>query len=254
MQGFANGGAYGVVTALQGMLGTTNTCTGAGTCVPFRAQNYFEVPEYEASVGLGYSSPLWGMFVDLGGASSVTNASNFPFNANGSPRPTALGVYLDNQTIIGPQIACPISGATGNAAYTLPTNNNNVLTYTGVPHIYSFCFQSASVSSNYSMMLVNTDVANTYPLTFAGAYAPTTNVTVQQLAPSSPTAVNEAGPVPTWTGQTAATVVLTNQTGQSMTGGITLPVNSVTVLTFSAGSAADGLGAGVKLGAGVLIK
>ena len=227
LNSFPNGGAYGVIMANQFL----QDAVTAGTWT----QNLFAATGYENYLN-SKNVPIWGVAVDYGGASSATNSSIF--GGNVTPRPVMLGLQLDNQAIIGPLIGCNISGTTGAAPYNLAANNNGVNAYSGVPTIYAYCFQSADDANSYAVELINESLTTSYPISFAGGGAPGTNVNVQQLAPTNPTDTNEA-PVGSWTGQTAAAVSITTLAGQDLSSGITLPPDSVTVLTYTTAGAAE---------------
>ena len=222
---FPNGGAYGVIMANQFL----QDAVTAGTWT----QNLFAATGYDNYLN-SKNVAIWGVAVDYGGASSSTNASIF--GGNVTPRPVMLGLQLDNQAIIGPLIGCNISGTTAAAPYNLAANNNGVNAYNGVPTIYAYCFQSADNANDYAVELINESLTTSYPITFAGGGAPGTNVNVQQLAPKNPTDTNEAT-VGSWTGQTAAAVSITTLAGQDLSSGITLPPDSVTVLTYATAGA-----------------
>ena len=222
---FPNGGAYGVIMANQFL----QDAVTAGTWT----QNLFAATGYDNYLN-SKNVAIWGVAVDYGGASSSTNASIF--GGNVTPRPVMLGLQLDNQAIIGPLIGCNISGTTAAAPYNLAANNNGVNAYNGVPTIYAYCFQSADNANDYAVELINESLTTSYPITFAGGGAPGTNVNVQQLAPKNPTDTNEAT-VGSWTGQTAAAVSITTLAGQNLSSGITLPPDSVTVLTYATAGA-----------------
>ena len=222
---FPNGGAYGVIMANQFL----QDAVTAGTWT----QNLFAATGYDNYLN-SKNVAIWGVAVDYGGASSSTNSSIF--GGNVTPRPVMLGLQLDNQAIIGPLIGCNISGTTAAAPYNLAANNNGVNAYNGVPTIYAYCFQSADNANDYAVELINESLTTSYPITFAGGGAPGTNVNVQQLAPKNPTDTNEAT-VGSWTGQTAAAVSITTLAGQDLSSGITLPPDSVTVLTYATAGA-----------------
>jgi hypothetical protein len=226
---FPNGGAYGVIMANQFL----QDAVTAGTWT----QNLFAATGYDNYLN-SKNVAIWGVAVDYGGASSSTNASIF--GGNVTPRPVMLGLQLDNQAIIGPLIGCNISGTTAAAPYNLAANNNGVNAYNGVPTIYAYCFQSADNANDYAVELINESLTTSYPITFAGGGAPGTNVNVQQLAPKNPTDTNEAT-VGSWTGQTAAAVSITTLAGQDLSSGITLPPDSVTVLTYATAGATSPL-------------
>lgn len=221
MDGFAPGAAYGIITANQ-ILANIQTA-GIGS------QNMYEAAQYyNFSNSIFYK--IFGMYIDFGGACSITNSATQGGNA--CPRSTAIGYRLANQAIIGKEIGSVISGATGNVLYNLPTNNNDVPSFNNIPTIYAYCFQSSTVSTNYTCELINESLTTAYPITFAGAAAPTTGVTVTQFAPSSPTLTNDVASNGV---QNAVTTPLfpTVITGQNLTGGITIPADSITVLNFS---------------------
>ena len=226
MNGFDSGAAYGVSQANQFMLQGENVGW---------TQNHYSLAQYSNSLA-SLNQGIWGTCVDMGGSSSLTNAANIPFGSWCNPRPILIGLYLDNQAIIGPEVWCAWSGATANALYDLGTNNNAVTPTNNVPYLYVSCFQSATNPSNYSMVIRNTDQVNSYPISWgtgSGTVAPGTGVTVKQMAAPSanPFAANEAA-IDTWTGQTAASVTMTSNT-QNLTSGFTVPPLSVTTLLFS---------------------
>ena len=115
--------------------------------------------------------------------------------------------------------------------YNLAANTNGVHAITNVPNL---TFHEYSSGSQRCLLINNNDIANSYTVTLAGTNVPTT-VTRFQLAPSSPTATNEAtnlNPVST----VAATVYPVLTTGVNVSGGFTAPPTSVTALTWSTGA------------------
>ncbi len=226
MNGFAAGGAYGVMTFnqfLQSML-TGNIMT----------QDLYELTGYY-QFGASKYYKIFGSAIDYGGACSYENRAIF--GGDFCPRPTMLGLELASNLVIGKMIGCSISGATGAVAYDLPKNNNGVNAQKSVPTIYSYCFQSASDPSHYAIAVVNESLTTPYPITWAGAGAPTTGVTRMRLAPANPYDTNEA-PANWVTNSAQAKVSLKTDTGLNITAGDTVPPDSVSVYTYSTGNSA----------------
>jgi hypothetical protein len=159
--------------------------------------------------------------------------------ATNNVRPEFLGLALSNQSIIGPMYSCPVSGSGSTFNFAGNTSNGTsvppgVPAVNNVPLVYAFCFKNGS---NRSVVLVNTDIASTHTVTFAGTPMPTGTVTVRQVAPPTLDSLNEAA-TGTPTNHTAASVTQTTTTVSNPTS-ITLPAFSATALDFStAGSAA----------------
>jgi hypothetical protein len=221
MDGFAAGGAYGVITFnqfLQSML------TG-----DIMTQDFYELTSYYQIAGPKFFK-IFGSAIDYGGACSYENRA--VFGGDFCPRPTMLGLELASNVVIGRMIGCSISGATGAAPYDLPKNNNSVNAQKGVPTIYSYCFQSTSDPSHYAVAVVNESLTNSYPITWAGAGAPMAGVTRMRLAPANPYDTNEA-PGNWVTNSARAKVSLKTDTSLNIASGDTVPPDSVSVYTYS---------------------
>ncbi|MGA3048811.1 MAG: hypothetical protein ABSD67_19420, partial [Terracidiphilus sp.] len=144
---------------------------------------------------------------------------------------TYLGLQLINQSIIGPMFSCPIAnnltydfaGST-NGSYSIPALKS-------VPYIYAFCFENGT---KRSLVLINTDLAKSHTLNFAGTNPPAESVTQRQYAPASLNDMNES-PAEQNSLNTSATVAIETST-LSSPGSITLPPYSVTALDYTAAS------------------
>ena len=179
-------------------------------------QNFFSLTEFKNGASGGLTAKLWGNEVDMGGATN-------------NVRPTFLGVQVANQSIIGPMYSCPI---TNNLTYSFagsPNGPNGPLPATSsVPYLYAFCFQNGN---QRSLVLINTDLANSHTITFAGTNPPQGSVTQRQLAPATLDQMNEA-PTGTVTNLTPATTSI-ESSNLSSPGSVTLPPYSVTALDYT---------------------
>jgi hypothetical protein len=207
------GAGTGVISALQPLLNMQN--------FGIQADSYFSLAEYQNNSLNGLLSKVWGIAVDMGGATN-------------NMRPQALGISLINQSIIGPMYSCPISN---NLTYNFAGSATNgtavppgVPATNAVPYLYSFCFESGG---NRSMVLVNTDLTASHTVSFAGTNIPYGTVTERQYAPSSPDLLNES-PTGTSSNISVAAVALTSATLSNPTS-ITLPPMSATALDFVSG-------------------
>ena len=228
------GSGEGIVMALQPLLNMQK--------FGIEAQSFFALDQLQgatqgnavggtcSSTGTGCSyqqilTKLWGGTIDMGGATN-------------NIRPTMLGVQLVNQSIIGPMFSCPINN---NLTYNnTPSPNGNgtavngfrTPALTGVPYLYSFCFENGK---SRSIVLVNTDINNSHTINFSGNNGPTGTVVVRQYAPSGLDLLNEE---PNGTNDQGAPM-LTNLTSKTVSNptSITLPAHSVTALDYTAASA-----------------
>lgn len=221
MNGFANGGAYGVITFNQFL---QNMQTGNIMTQDFYAlTGYFE---YQNSKYV----KVYGAAIDYGGACSMANAAIF--GGNVCPRPTMLGMQLASNVVIGKMIGCSISGATGAVPYDLPPNNNGVKAQKNVPTIYAYCFQSSADPTHFAVAVVNESLTASYPISWAGKGAPTQGVKRMRLAPTNPYDTNEAPG--NWVTNTAvAKVGLKTDTGLDIASGDIVPPDSVSVYLYS---------------------
>src|SRR5271165_2719475 len=224
MNGFANGGAYGVITFNQFL---QNMQTGN-----IMTQNLYELTGYFQYDHSRYVK-IWGAAIDYGGACSFSNSA--VFGGNFCPRPVLLDLQLASNLVIGKMIGCSISGATGAAPHDLPQNKNGVNAQKNVPAIYAYCFQSAANPNQYAVAIVNESLTASYPITWAGTAAPTKRVKRMRLAPENPFDTNEAPG--NWVTNTAvAKVSLKTDTALDITAGDTMPPDSVSVYTYSTGA------------------
>ena len=202
------GAGQGVVMALQPLLNLQY--------YGIRPQSFFSLTEFKNSASNGMSAKLWGNVVDMGGATN-------------NVRPTFLGVALINKSIIGPMYSCPINS---NLTYNFAGSVNGTSAMpamSNVPYLYAFCFENGT---NRSLVLINTDLTDSHPLSFDGNNLPAGTVTKRQFAPSSLNDMNEA-PSGTATNQTAATTSIQTTTLTDPSS-ITLPPHSVTALDYVA--------------------
>jgi hypothetical protein len=182
--------------------------------------NFFALSEYENGATGGLTSKLWGNMIDAGGATN-------------NVRPEFLGLALANQSIIGPMYSCPVSGT--GTTFNFAGNSSNgtsvppgLPAVSNVPLVYAFCFKNGS---SRSIVLVNTDLASSHTVSFAGTNPPTGTVTVRQVAPPTLDSMNEAA-TGSATNHTAATVAQTTTTASSPAS-IVLPAFSATALDYS---------------------
>jgi hypothetical protein len=211
------GAGTGVISALQPLLNMQY--------FGITADSYFSLAEYQNKALNGLLSKVWGIAVDMGGATN-------------NMRPQYLGLSLINQSIIGPMYACPISN---NVTYNFAGSATNgtsvppgVPSTNSVPYLYSFCFENGN---NRSMVLINTDLSASHTVSFAGTNIPSGTVTQRQYAPSSPDLLNES-PSGTSSDNAVANVALSSTTLNSPSS-ITLPPMSATALDFTSGSSTN---------------
>jgi hypothetical protein len=176
------GSGQGVLSALQPLLNMQY--------FGITADSYFSLAEYQNKAGItGNSSEvskIWGIVLDMGGATN-------------NVRPQYQGLSLVNQSIIGPMYSCSV---TNNPTWNFPalqgsttrgslngSDSSGTPNMNSVPYLYSFCFMNGG---RRSMVVVNTDLSNSYPVNFGGTNAPTGTVQVRQFAPGSPDLLNEA--------------------------------------------------------------
>src|SRR5271156_1743621 len=223
MNGFANGGAYGVIMFNQFLqsMQTGNIMT----------QDFFALTGYFEYQGSKYLK-LFGAAIDYGGACSFANSAIF--GGNFCPRPTMLSLQLANNLVIGKMIGCSISGATGAAPFDLPPNHNGVNAQKNVPTIYAYCFESAADPNQYAVAIVNESLTTSYPITWAGKATPTKGVKRMRLAPANPFDTNEA-PANWVTNTAVAKVSLATATGLNIASGDVVPPDSVSVYLYSTG-------------------
>ncbi|MBV8438072.1 MAG: chitobiase/beta-hexosaminidase C-terminal domain-containing protein [Silvibacterium sp.] len=210
---FVQAAFQGIVTADQ--LGE-NDAAGVSN------QNYYQMHQYSYGEG-GVTIHMWGTMLDSGGDCSMNNSSTF--GGSFCPRPQMLGAMVYNWCKIGPMVQ---SSWASNPTYNLPANNNSVNAINGVPVLRSFAFAQGG---QRCMVIVNSDVASAYQVSFAGTNAPTNNVTTYQFAPGSLSSSNELG---------GLSVISTLQTplsntttpGVDVTSGYTLPPHSVTAFMW----------------------
>jgi len=212
------GAGTGVISALQPLLNMQY--------FGITADSYFSLAEYQNKALNGLLSKVWGIAVDMGGATN-------------NMRPQYLGLSLINQSIIGPMYACPISN---NVTYNFAGSATNgtsvppgVPSTNSVPYLYSFCFENGN---NRSMVLINTDLSASHTVSFAGTNIPSGTVTQRQYAPSSPDLLNES-PSGTSSDNAVANVALSSTTLNSPSS-ITLPPMSATALDFTSGTSTSG--------------
>jgi hypothetical protein len=115
--------------------------------------------------------------------------------------------------------------------------SNSVQAYSAFPLIRAYGFKGGN---NRCVVVYNFDFTSSHAITFTGTNAPA-SATVTLLTSTNVTDSNES---------TLAVQPSTATTSFPYT----IPAHSMATFQFNSGSAADGLGAGVKLGAGVLIK
>ncbi|WP_446745065.1 hypothetical protein [Silvibacterium acidisoli] len=222
MNGFAGGGAYGVITFnqfLQSMeVGDIMT------------QDLYELTAYY-QFGASKYYKIFGSAIDYGGACSYENRAIF--GGDYCPRPTMLAIELASNLVVGKMIGCSISGTVGAAPYDLPANHNGINPQKGVPTIYSYCFQSDKDPNSYAIAVVNESLTKSYPVSWAGAGAPGKSVKRIRLAPANPYDTNEA-PQNWVTNTTQAKVSLKTDEGLDVSSGDTVPPDSVSVYLYSA--------------------
>jgi hypothetical protein len=209
---YINAGAgEGIVAALEPLLNLQY----------YGIQNsaYFALAGYNNSASNGLTAKLWGNTVDIGGATN-------------NVRPQFLTLSLINQSIIGTMYACPISN---NATYNFAANSENGTSVppgmpklNNVPYLYSFCFQNGN---KRSIVLINTDLTNSYKVIFSGTNRPSGIVTQRQFAPASLNDMNESH-TGTVTNKTKA-IVSVSITNLSSPASLTLPSHSVSALDYT---------------------
>ena len=215
-----------IQTAFQGVV--TADQLGENDAAGVSNQNYFSTLQYYFNEG-GVHVHMWGTMLDTGGDCSLNNSSQF--GGSFCPRPQMLGAMVYNWCKIGPMVQT--SWASG-PTYNLPANNNSVNAISGVPVLRSFAFAQGT---QRCMVIVNSDVASSYQVSFAGTNAPTKNVTTYQFAPSALNTANEmTALVNTSTLQTPMSNTTTP--GVDVTSGYTVPAHSVTAFLWQSSGAA----------------
>ena len=207
----AAGAGEGVVMALQPLLNLQY--------YGILAQALSSLTQYQVLASNGLTAKLRGNVVDMGGATN-------------NVRPAFLGVSLVNESIIGPMYSCPIAN---NVAYDFAGSTNgtySIPALRNVPDLYAFCFENGT---KRSLVLINTDLAKSHTLSFAGSNPPTGSVTQRQYAPAALDDMNEA-PTGQDSSSTSASVAIETSTLSSPSS-ITLPPYSVTALDYTALSA-----------------
>ena len=219
----------------QAHLNIINAGAGQGVIMPLQFllnlqddgiinQNFFSFTNNTNGGVNGETIKLWGNFVDAGGKTN-------------NVRPEFLGVSLMNQSIIGPMYSCPIAN---NATYNFAGNANNGVAVppgtpamSNVPYLYSFCFENGS---KRSLVLINTDLTNSYTIAFGGTNPPTGSVTERLYAPSSPDLMNE-GPTPGSLIASAKVAIATSQLNSPTS--LSLAPDSVVALDYSISTSTD---------------
>ena len=171
-------------------------------------QNLFELTQY-STAGSNGTVLLWGNVVDLGGQTN-------------NVRPTYLTQQMVN-SVITPGAAMNQTVQTGTPCYNQGLDNQ--VAFSNACYIQSFAFSNST--SSKTLILVNTSLTTTLPVTFSGANAPVNGSTVSQvqLSNASITANNET---------TANVVPVTSSlTSFNPTTGISLPPFSLTTLTYN---------------------
>lgn len=156
--GFADGAAYGTLTANQIM---QNILTGnVITQDMYQGQQYIEFVN-------GLYRPIFGTYIDNGGACTVTNAT--ASGGVGCRNPTMWGFNLASHAIIGPMIGCSISGATGSPTYNVGTT----ATATSI----------SSTTSTVTVIAANTFQANQW-IKLTGTWTSTVGAAAKAANPS----------------------------------------------------------------------
>ncbi|WP_198152100.1 Ig-like domain repeat protein [Granulicella tundricola] len=185
---FDNGTSQGSSALTQSVLDSFTDAAGYGTATALQAlqhltfgivdQNFFSLDQYAFYIPAVGWVHNWGAVIDMGGA---TNAV----------RPQELGMRMANAAIIGPMYSCPVANPT---TYNLLANHNGADSSgepatNNVPQQFSYCFKSGT---QRSMIVINTDVAGSHAIGFAGPQMPSGQVILTRYAPSSISATNEA--------------------------------------------------------------
>jgi len=216
------GAGYGIAAALQFLI---HQQVAPST---FGPQNYFALNEYRNGSSGSATAKLWGIMVDMGGASAATNAGRY--GGSYTPRPQYLALQLANKSMIGPMFSCPI---TSGPTYNFPGSSTNgpsgkLPALANVPYLFAFCFENGT---NRSLLFLNTDTVASHTISLAGSNLPTGTVTQRQYAvTSNPNAMNEADSG-TYTGNVAGAVSITNSRIAAPTS-LTLPPYSVTAIDY----------------------
>ena len=217
---FVEAGVQGVITADQ---------LGENDAAGVVNQNLYQALQYYFGEA-GIDVHIWGIMIDAGGDCSLTNSKLF--GGSFCPRPQMLGAMVYNWCKIGPMVQ---TTWTGDPIYNLSANKNGVHELHHVPILKSFAFAS---SNKRCMVMVNSDVSESYTVRFSGTNAPASGVTTYQFATPELNSVNEA-PALTPTGAVVATMSNTMTKDVDVTSGYKVPPHSVTAFAWTIAGASS---------------
>lgn len=204
-------------TASQSALDATVPSLGAALAVAdhmllmlrdlgITTQNFFALPEFRNDFstpnGAKETVPLWGVVVDMGGA---TNRR----------RPSFLALQMLNNALLSTELATEISGA--NPFWNQPLSANDKIALDHAHELQTFAFADGS---HRSLILLNLSRTQSLPIHLNGPEAPTGSVTQTVLTAAHITDSNEQ-----------SDLVEPHSTPYSATE--TLPPHSLTVLTWT---------------------
>lgn len=183
-------------------------------------QNLFALQQYRYLRSDNKTVPLWGSVVDMG----LTDRR----------RPQFLALQLANAAIGANATMLQTAHSGADPTWNQPLVNSVQLN--GAHYLQSFAFSS---SSQRSLVVFNLHRTSSLPLTFIGANAPFGSVKLQQLTSASPADTNED----------LAKVNIASQTLSSFNAatGMSVPPNSMTVLTWNAGTSPSPVISGVSV-------
>jgi hypothetical protein len=169
-------------------------------------QNAFALGQYAFLRADHSSVKLWGIVVDMG-------------NTN-RKRPQYLTQAMANSAIGGKMLVTSQTGA--NPTWNQPLSSDNVQ-MNGVHDLQSFAYLNGNTAS---VIVFNLSQTTALPVTFSGENSPSGSVTMTQITSANITDNNETSQVVTPTTQTLS--------GFNAAAGLSLPANSMTVLSWTA--------------------
>jgi hypothetical protein len=195
-------------------------------------QNYFAAGGYNNSANNGNTGKYWGWTVDDGGATNNKRSTYWGFSILTN---SMIGAeYQCDPSGTGVTISTPYMNWAGVGPGTGAGQNKGTSIVSALPYIWSYCYKNGS---NRSIVLINTDTANNWTVSFAGTNVPTGTVTKRDfnpatatLTPTTGTAIDVMNEQYYGTG-TAGYTGLTPSQVQTVTTSISAP-SSVTLTPF----------------------
>ncbi len=158
---------------------------------------------------------LWGSVIDMGGPTNLRRPQFLAEQVINS------GITPGASMLATKQTGTPTFSVGNPAAYPAANSTVNTVAAASVNTIQSFAFNNGS--GNYSLILLNLDVANSHAVTFSGANAPAGSVTVTTLTSADLSDTNET-----------SSVIAPATSTLSSPSGMTLAPYSMYLLTWNA--------------------